>query len=103
MSLCTVVRVPCWSAGLAGHFFVVPVSSASGETLLGGGDWAYRAVRRSSARRAEAVIGSPRGGGHWPGPASLQRWPSEVPLGGWLWVLRDDRNGSSRPGGPGPQ
>ena len=33
------------------------------------------ARRRSSAPRAEAVIGSPRGGGHRPGPASLHRWP----------------------------
>jgi hypothetical protein len=63
-SLCTVVRVPCWSMGLAGRFIVAPISSASGEPLLGGGASALREVRQPPARRAAAVIGSPRGGGH---------------------------------------
>jgi hypothetical protein len=77
------------------------------------------ARRRSSARRAETVIGSQRGGGHRlaarrlrssgsaaaPAPAA-SRQPGNgfgcpacrlFGAGGGLWVLRDDRNGSSRP------
>ena len=65
-----------------------------------------------------AGVGSPRGGGHRlaarpvqpRGRAAARRgvtgralllFSAGLLLGGWLWVLRDDRNGSSRPGGPG--
>ena len=73
------------------------------------------ARRRSSARRAEAVIGSPRGGGNRLAArrqSSARRAEAVIgsPRGGWasasmllarLCVLWDDRNGSSRPAGPG--
>ena len=82
-----------------------------------------RGDRRSSARRAETDIGSQRGGGHRlaarrlrssgsaaaPAPAA-SRQPGNgfgcpacrlFGAGGGLWVLRDDRNGRSRPSGPG--
>jgi hypothetical protein len=47
------------------------------------------ARRRSSAPRAAGGTGR-----------ALLLFTAGLPLGGWLWVLRDDRNGSSRPGGP---
>jgi hypothetical protein len=67
--------------------------------------------------RGAGEVGSPRGGGR---PLAARRWSSarraaaavsvrrfgfsgggSLLFRGWLWVLRDDRNGCSRPSGPG--
>jgi len=72
---------------------------------VGGASARLAARRRSSARRAAAVIALPRGGRR---RLAARRWPCAaltsragiLLFGGWLWVLRDDRNGCSRPSGP---
>jgi hypothetical protein len=71
-SPCTVSRVPCWSTGAAAEQGFSPCrlygrdEDTPRQALRPTGRYSHRlhARRRSSARRAVAVIGSPRGGRH---------------------------------------
>ena len=114
--LAAVARRRCCGYPRGGGSATAPALGGGCSAVPRGG--APAPVRRRPVAAAPRAFSAMRSRRHWRSvcgaaavPAALwQRgfpfvgWSQPrptFPLGGWLWVLRDDRNGGSRPNGPG--